>query len=299
MPIKCHALVDGRFGEFSYKEREMSETTRIAAVQMDVSLGKVSDNLKAMIAHLETTAAEGAKITIFPECSLTGYCFDSREEALPFAETIPGPSCDRLIESCRRLDMFAILGMLEASDGRLFNACVMLGPTGVVGSYRKIHLPFLGIDRFTDPGDRPFAVHPAGEMRVGLNICYDSAFPESARVMALEGADLIALPTNFPPGAECMTEHVISTRAMENNVYYACVNRVGTERGFDFIGQSKICDPSGRILAAAAHAQAATLYAEVDIERARRKRIVRVPDKHIIDRFRDRRPEFYGRIHDK
>jgi predicted amidohydrolase len=189
--------------------------------------------------------------------------------------------------------------MLEASDGKLFNACVLIGPDGIVAGYRKIHLPFLGIDRFTDPGDRPFSVHSAGELRVGMNICYDSAFPESARVMALDGADLIALPTNFPPGAECMAAHVANTRAMENNVYYACVNRVGTERGFPFIGQSKICDPSGRLLAEAAHTNEEILYADIDIQRARTKRIVRVPDKHIIDRFNDRRPEMYGRINAK
>jgi predicted amidohydrolase len=132
-----------------------------------------------------------------------------------------------------------------------------------------------------------------------MNICYDSAFPESARVMALDGADLIALPTNFPPGAECMAAHVANTRAMENNVYYACVNRVGTERGFPFIGQSKICDPSGRTLAESPHTNEEILYADIDIQRARSKRIVRVPEKHIIDRFKDRRPEMYGRINSK
>lgn len=272
---------------------------RIAAAQMDVQIGQVESNLAAMIERLEVASATGSRLTIFPECSLSGYCFDSREEAIPFAEAIPGPSCERLVAACARLGTFAIMGMLEEADGKLFNACVLIGPGGIVGSYRKIHLPFLGIDRFTDSGDRPFAVHSAGELRVGMNICYDSAFPESARVMALDGADLIALPTNFPPGAECMAAHVANTRAMENNVYYACVNRVGTERGFSFIGQSKICDPSGRPMAEALHTNEEILYADIDIQRARSKRIVRVPDKHIIDRFNDRRPEMYSRINEK
>ncbi|MCB9936734.1 MAG: carbon-nitrogen hydrolase family protein [Planctomycetaceae bacterium] len=277
----------------------MPDLYRIAAAQMDVQIGQVESNLAAMIERLEVAAATGARLTIFPECSLSGYCFDSREEALPFAESIPGPSCERLAAACSRLGTFAIMGLLEAADNKLFNACVLIGPRGIIGSYRKIHLPFLGIDRFTDPGDRPFAVHSAGELRVGMNICYDSAFPESARVMALDGADLIALPTNFPPGAECMAAHVANTRAMENNVYYACVNRVGTERGFAFIGRSKICDPSGRPLAEALHTNEELLYADIDIQRARSKRIVRVPEKHIIDRFEDRRPEMYGRINTK
>jgi predicted amidohydrolase len=274
----------------------MSSPTRIAGVQMDIEIGNPESNLAKMLGKLEETKGEGAKLTIFPECALTGYCFDTRDEAAPYAEPIPGPSCDKLAEACNRLNVFAVIGMLEAAGDKLFNACALVGPGGIAANYRKIHLPFLGIDRFTDPGDRPFAVHDAAGMRVGMNICYDSSFPESARVMSLDGADLIALPTNFPPGAECTAAHVINTRAMENNVYYACVNRVGIERGFSFIGQSKICDPSGKVLAEARHTDEAIIYAEVDVERARTKRIERVPDKHIIDRFKDRRPEMYDRV---
>ena len=274
----------------------MPNLVRIAGVQMDVAIGKPQENLDRMLEHLQTSAAAGAKLTVFPECALTGYCFDSREEALPFAEPLPGPSCEQLAETCASLGVYAVIGMLEAAEGRLFNAAVLVGPQGVVAGYRKIHLPFLGIDRFTDPGDRPFAVHDIGALRVGINICYDSSFPEAARVMSLAGADLIALPTNFPPGAECTVEHTIHARAMENNVYYACVNRIGSERGFDFIGGSKICDPGGQLISDAPHTDEVILYADIDIDRARTKRIERVPGKHVIDRFADRRPEMYGRI---
>lgn len=269
---------------------------RIAAVQMDVRLGDPQANLHVIQQKLDEASRGGADLTIFPECALTGYCFESREEALPYAEPILGPSCEQLAETCKRLGVIAVMGMLEAAGDKLFNACVLVGPKGVVANYRKIHLPYLGIDRFTDPGDQPFAVHEAGDVRVGMSICYDSSFPEASRVMALQGADLIALPTNFPPGAECTAEHVINTRAMENNVYYACVNRVGTERGFSFIGKSKICDPGGKTITEAPHTDEAILYADIDIERARTKRIERVPGKHIIDRFADRRPELYGRL---
>src|SRR6185503_14381503 len=125
-----------------------------------------------MIQVLEETAAKGAAQTIFPEAALTGYCFNSLEEARPHAEPIPGPSTQRLTGVCRELDAHIIYGLLEADGQRLFNACVLVGPGGVVGSYRKIHLPFLGIDRFTTPGDRPFAVHEAAGVRIGMNICY-------------------------------------------------------------------------------------------------------------------------------
>jgi predicted amidohydrolase len=129
-----------------------------------------------------------------------------------------------------------------------------------------------------------------------MSICYDGAFPEPSRAMALDGADLIVLPTNWPPGAECTAEFVINTRAMENNVYYMAVNRVGVERGFRFIGKSKICGPNGDVLALANHEDETILYAEIDPAKARRKRIIRVPGKHEIDRFADRRPEMYGRL---
>ncbi|MEE3372467.1 MAG: carbon-nitrogen hydrolase family protein [Planctomycetota bacterium] len=274
----------------------MADTIKVAGVQMDVQLGDSDANLVRMEEALETTAKEGATLTVFPECALSGYCFDSLEEASPYGESIPGPSTQRLAETCHRLGIFTVYGLLESHGSGLFNACALIGPDGLVASYRKIHLPYLGIDRFTTAGDRPFAVHATGQLRIGMNICYDSAFPESARVMSLAGADLIVLPTNFPPGSECMIQHVVHARAMENGVYYIAVNRVGQERGFPFIGQSKICDPDGKALAEAPADEEAILYADIDLPRARNKHRVRVPKQHEINRFADRRPSMYGPV---
>jgi predicted amidohydrolase len=271
-------------------------TTKIAVAQIDITFAEREKNLERMLELLRETALRGAKLTVFPEAALTGYCYDSLEQARPHAEPIPGPSTGRLAEMCRELGVFAIYGMLEADGDRVFNACVLVGPDGVVGSYRKVHLPYLGVDRFTTPGDRPFAVQDAAGVRVGMHICYDGGFPEPARVMMLLGADLLVLPTNWPPGSECMASSAVNTRAMENNVYFAACNRVGDERGFHFIGQSKICDPRGRVLAEAAHDREEILYADIDVEFARQKKIVRVPKLHEIDRLRDRRPEFYQAI---
>jgi len=235
-------------------------------------------------------------LTVFPECALAGYCYDSLDECRPYAEPVPGPSTRRLAATAKRLGVYVVFGLLEADGERVFNACALVGPDGVIGNYRKVHLPYLGIDRFTTPGDRGFGVHDAGGLRIGMNICYDGAFPEAARVMALDGADLIVLPTNWPPGAECTADCIINARAMENAVYYAAVNRVGIERGFPFIGRSKVCDPSGRLMTVAEQPVEAILYAEIDADRARNKHIIRVPGKHEINRFADRRPEFYGKI---
>jgi 5-aminopentanamidase len=273
---------------------------KIAGVQMDVTISQNAQNLARIVAAVEETTKNGARLTVFPECAVPGYCFDSLDEAREFSERLDGtdssPTVARLTEVCRATESFVVTGLLELDGPRMFNACILVGPKGLVGVYRKIHLPKLGIDRFTTPGDRAPAVHSAGPLKLGMNICYDGSFPELSRVMALDGADLIVLPTNWPPAAECFAAHTINTRAMENHVYYMSVNRVGTERGFRFIGASRICDPTGKVITAAEHDDEAILYAEIDPAWARNKHLIRTPGKHEIHRWHDRRPEFYGRL---
>lgn len=267
---------------------------KIAGVQMDISIIDNAGNVARMIDQLRITTSAGAQLSIFPECAVTGYCFGSLAEARPYAESIAGPSVLAMTAACRELNCYAVFGMLERDGERIFNVAVLAGPTGLVGVYRKVHLPYLGIDMFSTPGDCPFAIHEVAGIKIGMLICYDAAFPEATRALALLGADLIVLPTNWPPGAETMASCSIPCRAMENQVYFAAVNRVGKERGFQFIGESSLCAPNGQVLSRAAGTAAAILYTEVDPLVSRQKRIVRVPDQHIIDRMADRRPEFYG-----
>lgn len=269
-------------------------TIRVAAVQMEPKLGEVAANRHAILAKLRAAAAAGARLVVFPECALTGYGFGGRDEALEVAEPIPGPSLHRLATACAELGVFAVTGMLERDGDRLFNACALVGPAGVVGSYRKVHLPYLGVDRFADPGDRAFAVDDAGGVRVGMHICYDGAFPETGRVLTLLGAEMLVLPTNWPTHSECAAEHMMACRAMENVVYAMAVNRVGQEAGFRFIGRSSIFGTGGERLACASPDREEILYAEIDPTRARQKRLVRVPGLHEIDRIADRRPRFYA-----
>ncbi|GAJ18427.1 unnamed protein product, partial [marine sediment metagenome] len=131
-------------------------------------------------------------------------------------ETIPGPSTDELAICCRELGVHVIAGLLEVDADKCFNTAVLVGPRGLVGKYRKIHLPFLGIDRFIDHGNQPFRVYQTPIGNIGMHICYDCNFPESARVMTLLGADILALPTNWPEGREKVAKHVILARAYEN-----------------------------------------------------------------------------------
>lgn len=274
----------------------MSDLRTIAAVQMEPILGEVATNLSAILDRLDQAANAGADFVVFPECALTGYGFADRAEAMASAEPIPGPSVDRVAERCRERGVFAVFGLLERDGDRLFNACVLVGPEGLVGSYRKVHLPFLGVDKVVDPGNRPFGVLDAGGLRIGLMICYDAGFPEPGRVLALAGADLLVVPTNWPTHAEVAAEHVMATRAMENVVFAVAANRIGEERGFRFIGRSSIMGTSGERLAFASDDREEILLAAIDPGAARRKRQVRVSGRHEIDRMGDRRPEFYGPI---
>lgn len=269
---------------------------KLAGVQMDIAFSDPDANRQRMARRFIEARSQAADLVIFPECAITGYCFESREEAEPFAESVAGESVGFFTSLCREHDGNVAFGMIERDGERLFNAAVLVGAGGLIAVYRKVHLPYLGVDRFLDFGDRAFDVHDVGGVKVGLNICYDSGFPESSRVLAVQGADLVVLPTNWPNGAEMLAEHAIATRALENAIYYAAVNRVGEERGFRFIGRSRICDPAGRTLAVGSTDREETLFAEIDPAISRNKTIVRVPGQHLIDRMADRRPEFYRAV---
>jgi predicted amidohydrolase len=271
-----------------------SPVVRIAGIQMEPKLGETAANLDAILAGIKRATEQAAELVVFPECALTGYGFADRDEAMALAEPIPGPSTSAISKACAATGIHVVYGLLERDGDRLYNACVLVGPEGVVGSYRKIHLPYLGVDRFVDPGDRPFAVHQAGRLAIGMHICYDAGFPESCRVLALMGADLLVLPTNWPTHAECAAEHMMATRAMENVVFTIAVNRIGEERGFRFIGRSSIMSTSGERLAFASPTEEEIMVADIDPTLARTKRQVRVSGKHEINRIADRRPEFYG-----
>ena len=269
---------------------------KIACVQTDVVFKDINANLSSLEATVRNEVAQGTQLTVFPECFSTGYCFDSLAEAMEFGESVPGPSTDRVAKLCAELKTHVVFGMLEKSGDQLFNVAVLIGPEGLIGSYRKVHLPYLGVDRFTTPGDRPFEVFEAAGVRIGMLICYDGGFPEAARVLSIRGADLIVLPTNWPPGGSYMAEFSINCRAMENGIYFAAVNRIGTENGFSFIGKSRICSPVGATIMSIDDASSGIMRTEIDPMIARTKRIVRVPGKHLIDRMADRRPEMYGAI---
>lgn len=274
----------------------MRDKVKIAAVQMDPKIMRNSENLERIVLETRAAAKNGADLIVFPECALSGYVFSSREEAIPFAESIPGVSTERLAACCRELGVYVIYGLLERADDKFYNAAVLVGPEGFIGTYRKIHLPFLGIDRFVDAGNEPFQVYQTPIGNIGILICYDCTFAESTRIMALLDADIMVLPTNWPQGRERIINYVINTRAYENRVHLVAADRVGNERGARFLGHSKIIGASGDTLVEASGDNEETIYAEVSLAEARQKHIVIKAGEFEVDFIHDRRPELYGEL---
>jgi predicted amidohydrolase len=274
----------------------MDDEVKVAAVQMDPRIMANSQNLETVLLQARVAAGNSAKLVVFPECALTGYVFASREEAIPFMETIPGPSTAKLAACCQELGIHIIAGLLEIDADRCFNAAVLVTPEGLVEKYRKNHLPFLGVDRFMDPGNQPFRVHTTSIGNIGMHICYDCNFPESARVLSLLGADILVLPTNWPGGRGKIAGYVINTRAYENKVHLIAADRVGTERGTRFIGTSKIINAWGDTLAEASSTDEEIIYAEISLAEARQKHIVFKPGEFELDFLNDRRPELYSEL---
>jgi predicted amidohydrolase len=267
---------------------------RVAVAQIDPKLAEKERNLDECLARLDAAVAAGAELLVLPECAIPGYMFESAEEALPYAEEIPGPSTEALAAACGRIGAHVVCGLIERDGDRLHNAAVLLGPDGLLGAYRKTHLPFLGVDRFVVPGDElPVWDTPLG--RIGIEICYDLRFPEVTRTLALGGADIVCHPTNFPTAAQVQTELITVARAAENRIFLLTANRCGRERWAEFCGRSQIVDPYGKRLAETGVAGEALLVADVELELARDKDYV-IPGEYELYLFGHRRPELYGAL---
>jgi len=275
----------------------MDSSVKIAGVQMNPTILNKEKNLGTILKSARKAANSGARLVVFPEAALTGYCFASLQEAAPLAETVPGPSTDTIAGLCRNLGTHVIVGLIERDGDQYYNTAAFVSPQGVIGKYRKLHLPYLGIDRFLNHGDLPPAVYDTTIGRIGIGICYDLAFPEHCRVLALDEAEIVVNITNWPgTTTDPHFVRLVHVRAYENTVYYIAVNRVGTERGWSFFGSSMAVDPLGTSLALAKQNEEDLFYVEIEPALARQKHRISVPGELEVDRIRDRRPELYGRL---
>ncbi len=266
----------------------------LGLVQCHVARSHPEANASFATSQLAEFALQGVDLVVFPEAFLTGYAAESREEALALGIPPDDPSIRSLRSRAAELDIGVVVGWIENDGGTLRNVVELSTPDGGRYRYAKTHLPELGADRYAEPGDAlPVFDTPWG--RIGILICFDLRAPEACRTLALQDADLVLLPTNWPEGAETSAELLARARAAENRVWLAACNRVGTEGGFRFIGRSQVVDPDGRRVAELG-GDADRLIVEINLEQAREKRIRTIPDRYEWTVFDSRRPELYGPI---
>jgi predicted amidohydrolase len=264
----------------------------LAAMQFTPAFGEARRNLRKIA---DLAAATKADLYVLPELATTGYQFANREEAMALAESLhDGPSIPALRELAAGTGAHYALGLAEREGDVLYNSAVLVGATGVVLHYRKIHLFCDEKDIFA-PGNLGFPVAdvPGLGVRVGALVCFDWLFPEAARCLALAGAEILLHPSNLvtPYGQQAMV-----TRSLENGVFTALCNRTGTEAraGRDrltFTGRSRLISLRGEVLAELGATEEGVCVAEIDPAAARNKAITNGND--ILG---DRRPECYRPI---
>ena len=268
---------------------------RVAVGQLTLQVGQAAGNRSAALDAAVRAADAGARIIVLPELTPSGYVFASPQEARSAAEPADGPTVTQWAELARGRGLIIIGGFNElGDDGQLYNSAVLAGPGGVAAVYRKVHLWDAENDFFT-PGSAPPPVVDTEFGRVAVMICYDIEFPEWVRLPALAGADLLAVPTNWPaepvpPGERPMVVANVQAAAFANRMFVAAACRCGPERGVSWVGGSLIAGPDGYPLAGPAGADdPELLLADCDLAQARTKATSPRNDPHL-----DRRPALYG-----
>ncbi len=260
------------------KSRKES-VVRVACLQMEPVVGEKDRNVKHSLEMINRAADNGAKLLVLPELCNSGYVFTSREEAFSLAEAVPnGPTTEAWIKVARERGLYIVAGIAEREDDSLYNSSVVVGPEGYIGTFRKVHL-WNEENLYFEPGNLGYPVFNTPIGRIGTFICYDGWFPESYRLCALQGADIICIPTNWvpipgqDPKREAMANILVMGSAHSNSVFVAAADRVGTERGQPFVGQSLIASYTGWPVAGpASDKDEEIIYADVTLADARRKR---------------------------
>lgn len=271
-----------------------TDLVRVAACQVTLQVGETARNRAAALDMIDAAAAAGASVIILPELVTSGYVFASPAEARAAAEPADGPAVTGWAAAAARHGAVIVAGFAElGGDGLLYNSAVLADPGGVRAVYRKAHLWDAESD-FFEPAAAPPPVVDTAFGRIAMMICYDAEFPEWVRLPALAGADLLAVPTNWPaepapPGERPNVVFNVQAAAFANHMFIAAACRVGAERGVDWTGGSLIAGPDGYPLAGPAGATAPELLvADCDLARARHKATSARNDPH-----RDRRPALY------
>lgn len=274
----------------------------VAAVQSDpqVGLENKNANVGATLCQIAEAAGNGARLVVLPELASTGYSFDTREEAYAHAESVPdGPTCAAWIQAAAEHDIYIVAGIAESEGVKLYDTAVLIGPEGYIGRYRKTHLWNREKLIFTPGSEYPVFDTRIG--RIGLLVCWDIWFPEVARILTAQGADVICSVNNWvwtpPPlfddAGNCMASYLTMGASHANSVPIVAADRVGQERGGKFLGCSLITGVNGWPIDGIADAEAETIkYADLDIVASRSA----VVWGALNDLPRDRRTDLYDQL---
>lgn len=280
------------------------EIVKIALIQSAAASSR-ENALRDYADRIREAAADGARIVCTPELFMTEYfCWKQDPDFFDLAEPIPGPTTEFFSALAKECGVVLILSLFEkAAPGIAYNAVAILDADGTyLGKYRKMHIPqdpgFEEKFYFT-PGDQGFRAWDTKFGRIGVIICWDQWYPESARITALDGADIVFCPTAIGTIAEeddalmSLQRHawlaVQHGHAVANACFYAAVNRIGTEHGARFWGSSFVSDFYGRDLASAPQNEPCILYAECNLKEMEAHR-------RMWPFFRDRRIDAYSPI---
>lgn len=266
----------------------MERQFKIALVQYQSVLGDLQKNADRAVEMVREAAAKGAKIVCFPEMFNTGYNFQLIGDGFHnCGETIDGHTITRLQKVAKECACYVIapITLEKKVKGVFYNAAVVIDDEGVVlGDYSKHHL--WAAERYYFHAGEDIPVFDTKYGKIGVMICYDAGFPETARILTLKGAELIFMPSAWRIQDWDMWNLNIPQRALENTLYVAGVNRFGHEDDLYMFGNSKVADWRGRIIAESKEEKEEIVYAEIDLEQLTKARLD-------IYYLKDRRPDSY------
>lgn len=268
----------------------------VACCQLTLAVGDGPGNRRRARAAIVAAAEAGAQVIVLPELTNSGYVFQDLAELRNYAEPLDGPTVTEWTQLSVQLGVIIVGGFAEAGDDdRVYISAVLTDETGLRAHYRKSHLWNTEKENlFSEGGELPPVVETSVG-RLGVMICYDLEFPEWVRSVALDGADLLCCPANWPiyprPDGERPTEIVrAQAAAAVNRMFIAVADRTGTERGQDWLGGSVIVDADGFPVSEISLGVETTVIATLKLSDARSKAISERNDVHA-----DRRPELYRR----
>jgi predicted amidohydrolase len=263
---------------------------KIGLVQFAPLLGDLDGTIKKLDGIL--AGKDLPDLLVLPELCNSGYNFTSPQQALETSEEIEDSTFLNYLQTvCSEHKIHIVSGFNEKENNKLFNASVLVGPAGILGVYRKLHL-FMNEKDFFQPGNLGLPVFDIGLCKLGMLVCFDWTFPEVWRVLTLKSADIICHPSNLVlPG---LAQRGVPVHALTNRIFTITANRVGTEGNLTFTGLSTVADPKGDILMQASETGEEFHTVEINISLARNKQIT--PRNNVLT---DRRPEEYALLIEK